>query len=105
MEQNLDTYFKYIKEAYLRLLQRRYKVAQLGQPVPCGNKEIWGSEGLFEELNKILPRPITWKEFKTILRLLQEKLGDGIRVTWFIPPCDASKEPEPHEIRIYRLVI
>jgi hypothetical protein len=71
-----------------------------GAPIPLGNKEVWGREGLFEELNKRLLekryRPITWELLK---QLIKEITRPGvIWASWFSSVY--TKQVEPHDITI-----
>jgi len=71
-----------------------------GAPIPLGNKEVWGREGLFEELNKRLLekryRPITWELLK---QLIKEITRPGvIWASWFSSVY--TKQVEPHDISI-----
>jgi len=73
-----------------------------GAPIPLGNKEVWGREGFFEELNKRLMekgyRPITWEELK---QLIKEITRPGIVwASWF--SSIYTKQVEPHDITIMK---
>jgi hypothetical protein len=79
----------------------RYSVCY-GAPIPLGNKEVWGREGLFEELNKKLLergyRPITWEELKALIKLI-ERPG-RIWANWFSSP--RTRQVEPHDLTIMK---
>jgi hypothetical protein len=73
-----------------------------GAPVPLGNKEVWGREGLFEELNKRLVekgyRTITWEQLK---QLIKEITRPGtIWASWF--SSVRTKQVEPHDLTIMK---
>jgi hypothetical protein len=79
-----------------------YWILCYGAPIPLGNKEVWGREGLFEELNKKLiekgHRPITWEELKQLIESI-EKPG-RIWANWFSSPY--TRRIEPHDLTIMR---
>ena len=76
-----------------------------GAPIPLGNKEVWGREGLFEELNRKLVergyRPITWKYLKELIKSI-EKPG-RIWANWFSSP--RTRQVEPHDITIMKPIL
>jgi hypothetical protein len=75
-----------------------------GAPIPLGNKEVWGKEGLFEELNKKLLergcKPITWEYLKELIKSI-EKPG-RIWANWFSSP--RTRQIEPHDITIMKSI-
>lgn len=72
-----------------------------GAPIFLGGREVWGKEGLFEELNRKLARRgyagITWDYFRDIMRSIE--VQGVIWVNWFIAP---NGKVEPHDITIMK---
>jgi len=73
-----------------------------GAPIPLGNKEVWGREGLFEELNRKLVergfKPITWQELKWLIREITRP--GVVWANWFSSP--RTRQVEPHDITIMK---
>jgi hypothetical protein len=73
-----------------------------GAPIPLGNKEVWGREGLGEELNKKLVergyQPITWEYLKELIRSITKP--GVIWASWFSSPY--TRQVEPHDITIMK---
>jgi MoaA/NifB/PqqE/SkfB family radical SAM enzyme len=105
--------FRLIEETYLELSARhgwrilncyhystKFNVCY-GAPVFLGGREVWGKEGLFEELNRKLTRrgytDITWDYFRELMRRIERQ--GIIWVNWFIAP---NGEVEPHDITIMK---
>ena len=92
----------------LRLLEKIYVELSLkqnptryGYPIHIGGKHIWGREGLFEELNKRLEKPISWEEFKQFLERIRKepKYFGRIYITFILSPKGTI---EPHDIIFYK---
>jgi hypothetical protein len=79
----------------------RYNVCY-GAPIPLGNKEVWGREGLFEELNKRLVergyKPITWEQLKQLIKKITKP--GVIWASWF--SSVRTRQVEPHDITIMK---
>jgi len=75
-----------------------------GAPIPLGNKDVWGKEGLFEELNKKLLnkryRPLTWEYLRQLIKSIESP--GVIYVSWFSSPY--TRQIEPHDIIIWKPV-
>ena len=107
-----ETLCRLLEEAYVRL-SRKYgwswgkpPYIEYGAPIHVGGKHIWGKEGLFEELNKLLRQrgysEITWDEFKQLLKSLEKpELYAKIWVSWIIAP---NGKVEPHDMTFYEPV-
>jgi len=71
-----------------------------GAPVPLGNKEVWGREGLFEELNRKLVergfKPITWEQLKQLIREITRP--GVVWSSWF--SSRYTRQVEPHDLTI-----
>jgi hypothetical protein len=71
-----------------------------GAPIPLGNKEVWGREGLFEELNKRLIergyKPITWEQLKQLIKQITRP--GVVWASWF--SSVRTRQVEPHDITI-----
>jgi hypothetical protein len=74
-----------------------------GAPIFLGGREVWGMEGLFEELNRKLVKrgytDITWGYFRDIMKSIE--IQGIIWVNWFIAP---NGKVEPHDITIMKPV-
>jgi hypothetical protein len=74
-----------------------------GAPIFLGGREVWGKEGLFEELNRKLVKrgytDITWDYFRDIMKSIE--IQGIIWVNWFIAP---NGKVEPHDITIMKPV-
>jgi ABC-type glycerol-3-phosphate transport system substrate-binding protein len=71
-----------------------------GAPIFLGNKDVWGREGLFEELNRRLIeggfKPLTWEDFK---KLIREITRPGVVwASWF--SSVRTRQVEPHDLTI-----
>jgi hypothetical protein len=73
-----------------------------GAPVPLGNKEVWGREGLFEELNKKLVekgyRTITWEQLKQLIKEITRP--GAVWASWF--SSIYTRQVEPHDLTIMK---
>jgi len=111
---DIATILSLFEEAYLELSTRfgwnpvncyyystKYNVCY-GAPIPLGNKEVWGREGLFEELNKKLVekgfRPITWELLKQIIKSITRP--GMVWASWFSSVY--TKQVEPHDVTIMK---
>jgi len=76
-----------------------------GAPIPLGNKEVWGREGLFEELNKRLLergyKPITWEYLKQLIKSIMRP--GVIWASWFSSP--RTRQVEPHDLTIMKPIL
>jgi hypothetical protein len=71
-----------------------------GAPIFLGNKDVWGSEGLFEELNKKLVekgfKPITWEHLKQLIKSITKP--GVVWASWYLSTY--TNQVEPHDITI-----
>jgi hypothetical protein len=113
---DISTVLSLLEEVYLELSARygwkpvncfyyssKFNVCY-GAPIPLGNKDVWGREGLFEELNKKLLerkyKPLTWDEFKKILREIRNPgIVDVIEFS-----SRYTRQIEPHSIMFHKPV-
>jgi hypothetical protein len=108
----MDVLLQLIEEVYLELSSKlgwnpvnchhyseKHNVCY-GAPIFLGNKEVWGREGLFEELNRKLVsrglRPLTWQELKQLIRDIT-RLG-VVWASWF--SSVRTRQVEPHDLTI-----
>ena len=89
---------KLLEETYLEL------AGHYGEPINVGGEHIWGSPGLFEYLNRKLVskdyRPLSWEEFKGLLKGFNSPDYYGkIYVSWILSP--KGLEVEPKSISFY----
>ncbi len=91
----LKTLYRLLEETYIEISQNKGWHLKQGTPygyiAAVGNKEIWGTEGLFEILNKKLERlnyrKLTWNEFREYLRSLDTPAYYGkVKVSWLLSP-------------------